>query len=140
MSYPSSQWELPTTQGPGETETEIPVRRSTDKLISIRDIRKLFSLGRTAVYELTHRPGFPEPVKLSRRCYRWWADDVTAFAESMRSERASPKRRGNTQRTLNYTTKSQRSTSLRIAGKMRFARSPAGNRSERSSASPGETK
>ena len=37
-------------------------RWTSDRLISIGDIRKLFKLGRTAAYELTHRPDFPEPV------------------------------------------------------------------------------
>jgi len=58
-----------------------------DRLISIRDIRMLFELGRTAAYELTHRPGFPEPVVISPRCYRWWASEVTAFATGIRNER-----------------------------------------------------
>ena len=51
---------------------------------TIRDIRELFGLGRTAVYELTHRPGFPEPIKLSPRCYRWWASEVLAFTADVR--------------------------------------------------------
>jgi predicted DNA-binding transcriptional regulator AlpA len=41
-----------------------------DRLISIGDIRTLFKLGRTAAYELTHRPGFPNPVQVSSRCLR----------------------------------------------------------------------
>ena len=84
MNRPPSKLESPTTYGPGEAQTEIQNRWATDKLISIHDIRDLFALGRTAAYELTHRPGFPEPIKLSPRCYRWWANEVTAFAASMR--------------------------------------------------------
>jgi predicted DNA-binding transcriptional regulator AlpA len=59
-----------------------PARWTSDRLISIGDIRKLFNLGRTAAYELTHRPDFPEPVPISSRCYRWWASEVDAFADS----------------------------------------------------------
>ena len=66
---------------------------TTDKLISIRDIRELFGLGRTAAYELTHRPGFPVPVVISPRCYRWWASEVIAFAASLRREGSSAGRR-----------------------------------------------
>ena len=68
------------------TETTRPPRWTNDKLISIADIRTLFKLGRTAAYELTHRPGFPDPVPISPRCYRWWASEVDAFAASLRRE------------------------------------------------------
>jgi predicted DNA-binding transcriptional regulator AlpA len=67
----------------------------TDKLLSIRDIRELFGLGRTAAYELTYRPLFPVPVVISPRCYRWWASEVTAFAASLRRKGPSPKRPAN---------------------------------------------
>ena len=58
----------------------------TDRLISIADIRTLFKLGRTAAYELTHRPGFPAPVPVSRRCLRWWASEVNAYADTLQRE------------------------------------------------------
>src|ERR1700693_571896 len=94
----------------------------TDKLISIWDIRKLFELGRTAAYELTHRPGFPEPVVISPRCYRWWASEVTAFAASIRREGPEPRPPGNAsrarERQMPYMSKSSR----RISGKVRVAR------------------
>ena len=69
------------------TGTAKPPRWANDKLISITDIRALFKLGRTAAYELTHRPGFPDPVPISPRCYRWWASEVDAFAVALRRER-----------------------------------------------------
>jgi predicted DNA-binding transcriptional regulator AlpA len=59
-----------------------------DRLIGIGDIREFFKLGRTAAYELTHRPEFPEPVLVSPRCYRWWASEVDSFAASLRRERS----------------------------------------------------
>lgn len=92
----------------------------TDKLISIWDIRKLFELGRTAAYELTHRPGFPEPVVISPRCYRWWASEVTAFAASIRSEGTKPERpvtRARERRVPGLSTPPRR-----INGKLRVAR------------------
>jgi len=57
-----------------------------DRLIGIAEIRRIFKLGRTAAYELTHRPGFPDPVLISPRCYRWWASEVAAFAAALRRE------------------------------------------------------
>src|SRR6185437_6766287 len=62
-------------------------RWTSDRLICIGDIRSLFQLGRTAAYELTHRPDFPEPVPVSPRCYRWWASEVEAFAAALRRNR-----------------------------------------------------
>ena len=66
------------------TEAARPPRLASDKLISITDIRRLFKLGRTAAYELTRRPGFPDPVPISPRCYRWWASEVDAYAAALR--------------------------------------------------------
>ena len=68
-----------------EPETARQERGNTDQLISITDIRALFKLGRTAAYELTRRPEFPAPVQVSRRCLRWWASEVNAYADSMTS-------------------------------------------------------
>jgi hypothetical protein len=50
-----------------ETEDGWQARWANDALISIADIRKRFKLGRTAAYELTHRPGFPNPVPIEGR-------------------------------------------------------------------------
>ena len=77
----------------GPAVPAVQASRTTDKLISIQDIRELFGLGRTASYELTHRPGFPVPVVISPRCYRWWASEVTVFAASLRREGSSAGRR-----------------------------------------------
>jgi predicted DNA-binding transcriptional regulator AlpA len=63
-------------------------RLAADSLISIADVRRIFGLGRTAAYELTRRPSFPDPVQVSARCYRWWASEVDAFAAALRRERA----------------------------------------------------
>jgi predicted DNA-binding transcriptional regulator AlpA len=71
----------PATPGPAVAGQ---ARWTSDRLIDIGDIRKLFKLGRTAAYELTHRPDFPEAVPISSRCYRWWASEVDAFADSLR--------------------------------------------------------
>ena len=74
-------------------ETAGPSPSASDKLISIGHIRNLFKLGRTAAYELTHRPGFPDPVEISPHCYRWWASEVDEFAATLRREHAQARTR-----------------------------------------------
>ena len=76
-------------RGTNELDLAVETPWMADKLVSVRDIRVLFALGRTAAYELTRRPDFPEPVVVSPRCYRWWASEVTAFAARLRNERPS---------------------------------------------------
>jgi predicted DNA-binding transcriptional regulator AlpA len=102
-------------EGPHGTQ---PRRLASDSLISIADLRKMFRLGRTAAYELTRRPDFPAAVRVSARCYRWWASEVDAFAADLRRERG--------QRTQRQTAKPQRSDPAapvrHIAGKVRAAR------------------
>jgi predicted DNA-binding transcriptional regulator AlpA len=68
---------------PGAPPREQP---PTDRLIGIKEIRQLFGLGRTAAYDLTHRPGFPSPMPVSRNAYRWWASEVAAFTAALRVE------------------------------------------------------
>lgn len=92
-----------------------------DRLIGIREIRYLFSLGRTAAYELTHRPGFPAPVPLSSHAYRWWASEVAAFTAALRStDQNSPAR---SRRRAPQPTPPQSAARLRITGTVRSARS-----------------
>jgi predicted DNA-binding transcriptional regulator AlpA len=96
-------------------------RWTNDKLLSIQDIRKIFGLGRTAAYELTHRPEFPEPVRVSPRCYRWWASEVDAFAAGLHRDRTAPSRRGTSRRAATHLTP-QPAPPRHITGKIRAAR------------------
>jgi predicted DNA-binding transcriptional regulator AlpA len=102
-------------------EPEPPATGSlqVDSLISIREIRALFGLGRTAAYELTHRPGFPAPVRVSPRCYRWWQHEVAAFTADLRRQ-AQP---GSRQRPARQAAPAQDMPTLHITGKVRLARS-----------------
>jgi predicted DNA-binding transcriptional regulator AlpA len=76
----------PASSGPRSAAE--PPRWIHDSLIGIAEIRTIFHLGRTAAYELTHRPGFPDPVPISPRCYRWWASEVAAFTAALHRQRA----------------------------------------------------
>jgi predicted DNA-binding transcriptional regulator AlpA len=92
---------------------------SGDRLIGIADIRAFFKLGRTAAYELAHRPGFPDPVPISARRYRWWASEVEAFAIALRHERAEG---GTRRRASRPHLPDPAVTPGRITGKVRSAR------------------
>jgi predicted DNA-binding transcriptional regulator AlpA len=98
------------------TDANLP----TDSLIGIGEIRAIFGLGRTAAYELTHRPDFPAPICLSSRCYRWWAAEVTAFAGSLRQQT----RPANRQRSRHPATRSDHTPmpTPRISGRVRMTR------------------
>lgn len=90
-----------------------------DRLIGIGDIRQLFGLGRTAAYELTHRPGFPAPVPLSSHAYRWWASEVAAFAAALRTADQSPP--AGSRRQAPASAPSPSAARLRITGAVRSA-------------------
>jgi len=96
-------------------------RWTSDRLISIRDIREIFRLGRTAAYELTHRPEFPGTVLVSPRCYRWWASEVNAFVASLRRERETALPSSSTLASRQLTPHPA-TTPRRITGKIRVAR------------------
>jgi predicted DNA-binding transcriptional regulator AlpA len=123
MSRPPSEWDSPGTDGPGESQARVQTCWATDTLISIRDIRELFGLGRTAAYELTHRPGFPEPIRLSSRCYRWWASEVIAFTADARLRNTPSRRSREAGRAVHRPTSPDDPAPLRITGTMRVARS-----------------
>lgn len=100
-----------------------PAQWTSDNLISIGDIRTLFKLGRTAAYELTHRPDFPDPVPVSPRCYRWWASEVEAFADSLRRKRPDQSAGGGgVQRATKPRVSHPATPPRRITGKVRAAR------------------
>src|ERR1700722_12713901 len=96
-----------------------PTRIDGDTLLDIGDIRQFFKLGRTAAYELTHRPDFPDPVLISPRCYRWWASEVSAFATALRRDGHHARR----QRLPRSRACQQATMPRRITGTVRAARS-----------------
>ncbi|MGH3159307.1 MAG: helix-turn-helix transcriptional regulator [Streptosporangiaceae bacterium] len=82
------------------------------------DIRGFFKLGRTAAYELTHRPEFPKPVVISPRCYRWWASEVGEYASNLSREGVRRRNRPTPRTYSSHPGTAQR----RIIGTVRTAR------------------
>jgi predicted DNA-binding transcriptional regulator AlpA len=122
VCVPQARDSLPeaAVQSLSQPQPAVQTSWTTDKLISIRDVRELFGLGRTAAYELTHRPEFPVPVVISPRCYRWWASEVLAFAASIRSQGTKPRRPASCARRRREPDLS--TSACRISGKVRTAR------------------
>jgi len=65
-------------------------------LITMKEIRAKFRLGRTAGYELVRRPDFPARIVISPRCHRWLESEVDAFGEALRDHPVA--RRGSADR------------------------------------------
>jgi predicted DNA-binding transcriptional regulator AlpA len=109
---------------PGREPWVVREGRPTDQLITVSDIRALFKLGRTAAYDLTHRPEFPVPVQVSGRCLRWWASEVAAYADGLQRQGAQRKTRPKTARPTSEPTAS---AARRITGTVRAARGRQGS-------------
>jgi predicted DNA-binding transcriptional regulator AlpA len=109
-----------------DAESGIAASLEAGSLITIKEIQKIFCLGRTAAYELTHRPGFPAPVPISQRCYRWWAKEVAAFAAKLREQPATTVKIGHRQKEMDQASHSRDAQSLRITGEVRVVRSRKG--------------
>lgn len=105
-----------------DTQPSRGTEQIPDRMISVADIRVLFRLGRTAAYELTHRPDFPEPVVISTRCHRWWASEVIAFADAIRRESPRPRRHGNANHVRHRQVTNPNTPACRITGRVRVAR------------------
>jgi len=89
-----------------------------DHLIGIREIRSLFGIGRTAAYELVHRPGFPAVVPVSTHAHRWWESEVRAFASALQAEGRLAGRPTRVAQAMPGPDQAPH----RIAGKLRYAR------------------
>jgi predicted DNA-binding transcriptional regulator AlpA len=74
-----------TSTAPSESAAQ---ETGTGKLITMREIRTKFRLGRTAGYELVRRPDFPLRIVVSHRCHRWLENEVDAFAVALRGNLA----------------------------------------------------
>ncbi len=51
-------------------------------LLSLSVIESIVGLGRSAIYSRVARGLFPEPIRLSIRCSRWRAADISAWLEA----------------------------------------------------------
>jgi len=66
-------------------------REIQSKTVDIQELRLIFSLGRTAMHNLTRDPSFPQAYLISARHHLWDRQEVQAWLESRKV--AKPKAR-----------------------------------------------
>jgi prophage regulatory protein len=61
--------------------------RLMKELLTMKDIRELLGLGRTAGYALINQPDFPAPISISTKTLRWVASEVMGWLESQKGRK-----------------------------------------------------
>ena len=55
---------------------------STDRLLHLREVQTLTSLGRSTIYRLMRAGLFPEPLKIGPRAVRWRESEIREWVGS----------------------------------------------------------
>jgi predicted DNA-binding transcriptional regulator AlpA len=63
------------------------------ELLTVKDIRELLGLGRTAGYALINQPDFPAPIAVSTKTLRWVASEVMSWLESQKGRKTQTLKR-----------------------------------------------
>jgi prophage regulatory protein len=53
------------------------------RLINITEVQARVGLRSTAIYSAVARGDFPQPVRISARCTRWYADDIDVWIANL---------------------------------------------------------
>jgi predicted DNA-binding transcriptional regulator AlpA len=61
--------------------------RLMKELLTMKDIRELLGLGRTAGYALINQTDFPAPIAVSTKTLRWVASEVMGWLESQKGRK-----------------------------------------------------
>lgn len=61
----------------------------SDKFLTSREARGLYGVSRATWDRAKKRPGFPLPVVLGPRCYRWRESELLAYAKASQAEKAA---------------------------------------------------
>lgn len=77
-----------------ETHREFPTAPSTcpeapglDRFLSLHDVMRLTSLGKTAIYARISRGQFPRPIPLSRTKVAWSSREIAGWQRDLRNIR-----------------------------------------------------
>jgi predicted DNA-binding transcriptional regulator AlpA len=60
-----------------------------EKFLTSREARGLYGVSRATWDRARKRPGFPKPVMLGPRCYRWRETQLLAYAEKTQDGKAA---------------------------------------------------
>lgn len=53
------------------------------EMLTFEEVSSKVGVKRTALYSYINKRGFPKPVKISRRCVRWFADEVDQWLREL---------------------------------------------------------
>jgi prophage regulatory protein len=56
---------------------------STIRLISDKEVKQKTGLGHSARYDRIKQGTFPQPVRISSRCVRWYEHEIDAWIASL---------------------------------------------------------
>lgn len=56
------------------------------RLIAVRAVQERTGLGHTSIYSRVAAGTFPQPVRLSSRCTRWYSDEIDTWLERLALE------------------------------------------------------
>ena len=54
-----------------------------NELLTREEVLSLCRIRKSALYDYMRRGNFPLPVKMSKRCVRWWKHEVMAWLEAL---------------------------------------------------------
>ena len=66
--------------------------RLMNELITLKEIRQMLGIGRTAGYALINKPDFPAPISVSSKTLRWVASEVMNWLDSQRGRKSRTKK------------------------------------------------
>lgn len=68
--------------------TEIPDRK-TDRVLSVKEVMDITSLGRTTIYRRVKSGAFPNSVDLGGNRVGWLESDINTWLEQLKQPRAA---------------------------------------------------
>lgn len=57
-------------------------KQQTDRLLILAEVSRVTTLPANEIQRLCRKNEFPQPIRLSRRYYRWRESEVQAFLDS----------------------------------------------------------
>ena len=52
------------------------------RLIPLKEVERIVSLKKSAIYKLMHKDVFPKPIRIGARAVRWRSDELEHYLET----------------------------------------------------------